>query len=91
MEPFGKGNSRPLFLSRGVKILETRHIGHESQHLKLVVGQGGKEMTALAFNQAQDWPSGASHLDLVYSLSADWWQGVKTMVLKVEGVRPAQG
>ena len=91
LEPFGKGNSRPLFLSRGVKVLETRHIGHESQHLKLVVGQGDKEMTALAFNQAPDWPNGASHLDLVYSISADWWQGVKTMVLKVESVRPAQG
>jgi single-stranded-DNA-specific exonuclease len=91
LEPFGKGNSRPLFLSRSVKVLESRHIGHESQHLKLVVGQGDKEMTALAFNQAQDWPNGASHLDLVYSLSANWWQGVKSMVLKVEGVRPAQG
>ena len=90
LEPFGQGNPRPLFLSRGVKVLETRHIGHESQHLKLVVGQGGKEMTALAFNQAPTWPIGASHLDLVYSLSADWWQGVKTVVMRVVDVRPAQ-
>lgn len=88
MEPFGKGNPKPLFLSRGVNVLESRHIGHESQHLKLVVGHGEKEMTALAFNQAQDWPNGASRLDLVYTLSADWWQGVKTMVLKVADVRP---
>ena len=90
MEPFGKGNPRPLFLSRGVKVLESRHIGHESQHLKLVLGQDEKEMTALAFNQAQDWPNGASHLDLVYTLSADWWQGMKSIVLKVVDVRPAQ-
>ncbi|PKB65244.1 MAG: single-stranded-DNA-specific exonuclease RecJ [SAR202 cluster bacterium Io17-Chloro-G2] len=91
MEPFGKGNPKPLFLSRGVEVLESRHIGYDSQHLKLVVGQGEKEMTALAFNQADTWPNGASHLDLVYTLSADWWQGVKTMVLKVEDVRPAGG
>lgn len=91
LEPFGKGNSKPLFLSRGVKVLDSRHIGQDSQHLKLVVGQGEKEMTALAFNQAQDWPEGTSHLDLVYHLSADWWRGVKTMVLKVADVRPANG
>ena len=91
LEPFGKGNPRPLFLSRGVEVMESRHIGYDSQHLKLLVGQGGSEMTALAFNQAQGWPNGASHLDLVYTLSADWWQGVKTLVLKVEDVRPAGG
>ena len=91
LEPFGKGNPKPYFLSRGVKVLESRHIGYDSQHLKLVVGQGEMEMTALAFNQAQDWPNGASHLDLVYSLSADWWQGVKSMVLKVVDVRPVPG
>ena len=81
LEPFGQGNRRPLFMSRGVKVVETRHIGHESQQLKLVLGQGGKEMTALAFNQAPTWPNGASHLDLVYSLSADWWQGVRSVVM----------
>ena len=90
LEPFGQGNRRPLFMSRGVKVLETRHIGHDSQHLKLVLGQGGKEMTALAFNQTPTWPNGASHLDLVYSLSADWWRGVRTVVMRVADVRQAK-
>jgi len=91
LEPFGKGNPKPLFLSRGVKVLKSQHIGHDSQHLKLVVGQSEKQMTALAFNQAPDWPADASHLDLVYHISADWWRGVKTMVLKVADVRTAGG
>ena len=90
LEPFGQGNPRPLFMSRGVKVLETRHVGHDSQHLKLVLGQGGKEMTALAFNQAPTWPNGATHLDLVYSLSADWWQGIRTIVMRVVDVRQAK-
>jgi hypothetical protein len=46
-------------------------------------------MTALAFNLAQEWPQGASAVDLVYSITADWWRGVKTDTLKVVDVRPA--
>ena len=88
LEPFGKANPRPIFLTRGVEVLQTRTIGNASQHLKLQVGQNGCTMTALAFNLAQDWPQGASTVDLVYSLTADWWRGVKTDTLKVVDVRP---
>ena len=89
LEPFGQANPRPLFLSRNLEVLETRSMGNSSQHLKLLVGQEGKIMTALAFNQAQNWPQGASRLDLVYSITADWWRGVKSDNLKVVDVRPA--
>jgi single-stranded-DNA-specific exonuclease len=89
LEPFGKANPRPLFLSQGVEVLEVRTMGNASQHVKLSLGQEGKVMTALAFNQAQDWPQGAGHLDIVYSITADWWRGVKSDNLKVVDVRPS--
>ena len=89
LEPFGQGNPRPVFLSRGVNVRESRTVGHSAQHLKLLVEQDGKVMTALAFNKARSWPQGASRLDLVYSVTADWWRGVKSDNLKVADVRPA--
>ena len=89
LEPFGKANPRPLFLSQGVEVLELRTMGNASQHVKLSLGQEGKVMTALAFNQAQDWPQGATHLDIVYTITADWWRGVKSDNLKVVDVRPS--
>ena len=91
LEPFGQANPRPLFLSRGLEVLESRTMGSTSQHVKLLVSQEGKVMTALAFNQAQGWPQGASHLDLAYTINADWWHGVKSDNLKVVDVRPANG
>ena len=89
LEPFGQGNPRPLFLSRNVSVLETRSIGNAGQHLKLLVEQDGKIMTALAFNQASSWPRGAARLDLAYSVTSDWWRGVKSDNLKVVDVRPS--
>ena len=88
LEPFGQANPRPMFLTRGVQVLQTRSIGNASQHLKLQVGQNGSTMTALAFNLAQEWPQGTPAVDLVYSITADWWRGVKTDTLKVVDVRP---
>ena len=95
LEPFGRGNRRPVFVSMGVEVLEARLVGHAQQHLRLRVGQGGREMTALAFNQADDWHamgSGAidGRLDLAYTLMLDSWQGQQTLSLRVSNFRPAR-
>ena len=89
LEPFGPGNPPPVFLTRGAQVLETRTMGASGQHLSLRVTQGGRHWTALAFNQAGQWPSGARVVDLVYTLNRDHWQGVERLNLKVVDFRPA--
>ena len=92
LEPYGKGNRRPLFASLKVPVQEARIIGHSQQHLRLRVKQNGREFTALAFNQAQRWSAlggspGETRLDLAYTLMLDNWQDQSNLVLRVSDFR----
>ncbi len=90
LEPFGVGNSRPVFITRRAKVLDDQRVGADGQHVRLKVTQGGSQCTALAFNQSARWGGGATEVDLVYTLMLDRWQGVERLTLKVLDFRPAQ-
>lgn len=95
LEPYGKGNRRPVFASLDVAVLEARIIGQSRQHLRLRVKQNGREMTALAFNQAQQWNAlglspGEARLDLAYTLMLDNWHDQSTLVLRVTAFRVSE-
>ncbi len=95
LEPFGRGNRRPLFASFNVTVRESRFVGHSQQHLRLRLEQGGREITALAFNQADDWrdlgeATDTGRLDLAYTLMLDSWQGTNALALRVSHLRPSE-
>ena len=92
LEPFGKANRRPLFASLGVTIKEARLVGNNQQHLRLRIEQQGREMVALAFNQAEEWRelenrAGRGPLDLAYTLMLDSWRGQESLALRVRALR----
>ena len=92
LEPFGKANRRPLFASLGVSVKESRLVGNNQQHLRLRVEQQGREMVALAFNQADKWRAlgdraGQEPLDLAYTLMLDSWHGQESLALRVRELR----
>lgn len=91
LEPFGVGNPQPRFLIEGLQVVETRHVGQSGQHVRLRVRQSSHQGTALAFNQADRWIDGTSRVDLVCTISTDFWNGAETITLKVLDFRPAQG
>jgi single-stranded-DNA-specific exonuclease len=91
LEPFGVGNPRPLFLSRGLKVENQWLMGNAGQHLKLLVSGGGQQYPALLFNRAQEWDRETTHLDLVYTITQDTWQGRRQISLIVEDCHPAGG
>ncbi len=95
LEPFGKGNRRPVFASLGVSVKEARLVGHSQQHLRLRLEQSGREITALAFNQASDWTAlgyatSGARLDCAYTLMLDSWQGQNSLALRVSRFRLTQ-
>ena len=89
LEPFGKGNPRPVFASMGVRVLDVQFMGYFQQHLRLRVEQGGAEMTALAFGQGDAWDSGMERVDLAYTLMEDSRQPGSPLALRVSHFRPA--
>lgn len=50
LEPFGKGNPKPVFAERGIEVLQSKILGKNQNVLKLLVrDSGGTKMEALYF------------------------------------------
>ena len=88
LEPFGKENPVPVFLTRRAQVLNWGYVGARGQHLKLNVSSGGRSVDALSWNHAGDW-GGYSAVDLVFQLAEDRYRGESRTYLRIEDLRPA--
>jgi single-stranded-DNA-specific exonuclease len=101
MGPFGEGNPEPVFLSRGVEVVECRILGADGQHLRLKLRDahdGGGRVTwpAIAFGLGEAEVREGQRLDVVYSLAADRGGDPSTgsgqaLELRVKDVAVTQG
>ena len=90
LEPFGAGNPRPVFMTRGVRVLSEPQIIKE-QHLKLrVTGEDNRPMEAIWWRGVEevDWfPQANQRIDLAYEFEANRWQGEIRLQLNVKDMR----
>lgn len=89
LEPCGYGNPSPLFLSRGLTVLDKRAVGTEGQHLKLKLAENRRVMDAIAFGFGKRCDTLGSRVDVVYALEVNEWQGERTLQLNVQDMRPS--
>jgi len=98
MEPFGMGNSSPLFLAERVELFQCQQVGNGSKHLKMWFrdnGSGGNNTVfeAIAFGKGDKFcmlipQSGKGVLlDIVFEISNDEWNGNKKLQLIVRDLR----
>lgn len=78
-EPCGQGNPRPVMLSRGVELRDSRTVGADGSHLKLLLRDGPAVWNAIAFRQGDAELS--DRIDIVYSLREGWRGGAELEVL----------
>ena len=90
LEPFGLGNPKPVFLARGMSVQQESRVGSEGQHLRLKLWDGRAAWSAFAFRQGDRELPGSGRIDLVYSLSENYWRGKRVMELRVEDFRPSE-
>jgi len=88
LEPFGKDNPSPRYLSRGVRVANAGYVGSNRQHLKLRVSSGGRSIDALAWNYAAEW-GGYEAADIVFQLAEDRYRGERRPYLRLDDLRPA--
>lgn len=88
LEPFGKDNPTPVFLTRRAQVLNWGYVGAQGQHLKLNVSSGGRSVDALSWNHGADW-GGYNAVDLVFQLAEDRYRGESRTYLRIEDLRPA--
>jgi single-stranded-DNA-specific exonuclease len=90
LEPFGAGNPRPVFVTRGFRIMSEPQIIKE-QHLKLrVSGPDNRPMEAIWWRGVEEvdaMPQTNQRVDLAYEFEANRWQGDVRLQLNVRDMR----
>ncbi len=85
--PFGIGNPQPLFLARGVTVVEARYVGNGDQHIKMKLRDGALTYAAIGFDLGECAVREGDVVDIVYGISSGR-DGV--VEVDVQDVRPAE-
>lgn len=92
LEPFGAGNPRPVFATRGLRVLGEPQVIKE-QHLKLrVAGENNRPFEAIwwrGLEEAAATPQANQRIDLAYEFEAQTWMGDVRLQLNVRDMRVA--
>lgn len=92
LEPFGEGNPEPVFCSRNLRLSRPVRV-LKGEHIKFQVTDGNKSFEAIGFEMVKDcdieltlrnYPA----FDMAYTVSINNWQGVNTIQLKIEDIKP---
>lgn len=90
LEPFGAGNPRPVFVTRGFRLMSEPQIIKE-QHLKLrVAGENNRPLEAIwwrGVEESEHLPQANQRLDLAYELEVNRWNGEVKLQLNVRDMQ----
>lgn len=91
LEPYGAGNPRPLFMTRGLRLLSEPRI-MKDKHLKLrLAGADDRALEAVWWNgveelEGQTLSSGAG-IELAFTAEPNTWQGITRLQLSVKDMK----
>ncbi|HSP61428.1 MAG TPA: single-stranded-DNA-specific exonuclease RecJ, partial [Pyrinomonadaceae bacterium] len=90
LEPFGAGNPRPVFVTRGFRVMSEPQIIKE-QHLKLrVAGEDNRPLEAIwwrGLEESEQMPQASQRIDLAYELEENRWNGEIKLQLNVRDMQ----
>jgi len=91
MEPTGNENPKPVFLTRGLRVLRKLRIGHEKTHLRMTVrDENGTVVDAVAFRLG-DWADNMPEkIDILYHFELNDYNGQISFQLNVRDIRPSE-
>ncbi len=92
LQPFGYGNPTPRFLSRKLRVKSKKAVGHQGNHLKVVLHDGRSNWNGIAFRQGH-WVERiyiSQDIDVVYNLEFNEWNGQRHLQLNIKDLRPTE-
>ncbi len=89
LEPTGYGNPGPVFVSRNLRVTQSRTVGQEGKHLKLKVTDGKNTFDAIGFRLGHLQPNLPERVDLMYAFEPNEFNGRVTPQLNLKDVKPA--
>lgn len=91
LQPFGQGNSAPVFCAYGVRAAAESWRELRGGHLKIVVKDGPKLVDAIGFRMADRIPAlaRADALDIAFTPQLNTWRGETSVQLVLKDARVA--
>ncbi len=85
LEPYGAGNTRPIFALPSVRVASFKAVGDSQQHLQLKVVIGEVVLDCIGFNLGYLLPrlDFGNRVSLAGELMVDTWQGTKKLKMRV--------
>jgi len=90
LEPTGYANPRVQLASRNVKVVNSRQVGRDGAHLKLLVSDGKAVYDAIAFRQGNWHQMMPGNIDLLYIFEENEYLGEKRLQLNVQDIKATQ-
>jgi len=84
LEPFGAGNPEPLFVLRGMEIVQRWPI--RGNHLKIRLAAAGCAFDAIGFNLAEKGAELSGAVAIAFTLGWNEWNGRKTLQLNLRDI-----
>ena len=90
LEPTGYGNPSAVFVSRDVKVKSFRGVGSEGRHLKISFDdECGGFCDAIGFRMGNLQSSLTPHVDILYNLELNEYNGRKSLQLNLKDLKSA--
>ena len=94
-EPYGSESPELLFMTRGIKIIDTMVLGKkEPHHLKLILDTGKHKIPAMFWGQAERLKKDISigkKYDVLYNMSRNYFNGTLSKQLIIKEIIPSTG
>ena len=87
--PFGEGNPAPMFMTRGVRVLDVRLVGARRNHLKMRLWHRGTTIDAIGFNLGHKVQETRNNIDVVFTVGLDTWGSQPRLQMTVQDLRAA--
>ncbi|MDD2336579.1 MAG: single-stranded-DNA-specific exonuclease RecJ [Geobacteraceae bacterium] len=84
LEPFGMGNPRPVFVMRGVTLIQSTIL--KDRHVKVRFLAAGFSLEAIGFDMADRIPE-SDVLDITFSLDINCWKGRRSVRLLLKDLK----
>ncbi|MBV9791064.1 MAG: single-stranded-DNA-specific exonuclease RecJ [Chloroflexi bacterium] len=90
LEPYGHGNPEPVWVTRGLKVVDAFVMGRERQHLKLRLFDGRTTIDALWWRNGEHVSafSKCPRVDVAYTLSINEYMGRRRVQMIVKELVP---
>ncbi|MBI1278009.1 MAG: single-stranded-DNA-specific exonuclease RecJ [Anaerolineaceae bacterium] len=90
LEPTGYHSSAPVLMTPNLRVLESRTVGKEGNHLKLKLARAGQPpLDAIGFGLGGWIEQMPERIDAAYQLEINEWNGSRSLQLNLQDIRPA--